>query len=345
MKRIPSSHSLSMGLAYPLLPEDQARLMSRAKELLPSGRHELLNLQAADPLPARCQIYFAEDEPPSGLGEHPQLAWVQACSAGADAFMSLPNVRRGDALLSTASGIHSIHIAEFVVAAMVNLSRRMDTLWALMKSRQWPSPRQPLAGPSLRGRTVTILGYGSIGREVGRLANALGMRTVAVTTRGEPQLDTGFHAAPGIGDPEGRIPVAWHSGRDLPAAVRAADFLVIACPLTPSTRGMVNAPVFAAMKPTACLVNVGRGAVIDYPALREALATRRIAGAALDVHPVEPLPPDDPVYDLPNVQVTPHMSGVMTEADYSRLLADVYLANLARFVRGTPLLNLVEISS
>lgn len=344
MNMPPCPPDLVIGLAYPLLAADQERVLACARQLLPAGRHKLIGLQPTDPLPDECQIYFAEDDPPPGLGTHPSLRWIQACSAGADAFVSLPNVRSGAVQLTTASGIHSVHIAEFVIAAMINLCRRMDQLWSLMNQRRWPVPRGHLAGPPLRGQTVAILGYGSIGREVGRLAHAFGMRVIAINTRAEPHPDTGFHAVPGIGDPEGRLPVAWHTSRDLPNAVRDADFLVITCPLTPATRGIVNAAVLGAMKPTAYIVNVARGAIIDFPALRAALTTKRLAGAALDVFPTEPLPADDPVFDLPNVQLTPHMSGVMTEAEYSRLLAEVYIANLTRFVRGQPLLNLVEVA-
>lgn len=334
-----------MGLAYPLLPVDQARVVACAESLLPHGQHQLIRLRPTDPLPDPCHIYFAEDDPPPGLGTHPSLRWIQACSAGADAFVSLPNVRSGAVQLTTASGIHSVHIAEFVLAAMVNLCRRMDKLWSLMNERHWPVPRGHLAGASLRGQTVAILGYGSIGREVGRLAHAFGMSVIAINTRAEPHPDTGFHAAPDIGDPDGELPIAWYSSRNLPDAVRQVDFLVITCPLTAATRGIVNATVLAAMKPTAFIVNVARGAIIDFPSLRDALATGRLAGAALDVFPIEPLPPDDPVYDLPNVQLTPHMSGVMSEMQYSRLLADVYIANLTRFIQGQPLLNLVEITA
>ena len=333
--------NLSVGLAYPLEPADQQRLKGKLHALLPAGRHEVLPLGFTEPLPPQCSIYLACDDPPPGMDTHPALAWIQACSAGADSFLALPNVRNGRVLLTSASGMHSVQIAEYVIAAMINLSRHMDRLWLAMQAHVWPTPRVYLAGPPLRGRTVAILGYGSIGREVGRLAHALGMNIVAICSRPGPHPDDGFHLAPGIGDPEGKLPVAWFASDQLPRAVTDADFLVIACPLTERTRGLVNQVVFNAMKPTAHVVNVGRGAVIDFAALQTSLRAGRIAGAALDVHPTEPMPPTDPAFDLPNVQLTPHMSGVMSDADYSRLLGDVFLENLGRFVRGEPLLNRV----
>jgi phosphoglycerate dehydrogenase-like enzyme len=335
-------NNLAIGLAYPLAAADRERLRNELQSLLPQGRHELLPLKENEPLPSHCSIYLPCDNPPPGMGEHPALAWIQACSAGADAFVSLPNVRDGRVVLTSASGMHSVHIAEFVIAAMINLSRRMDRLWSLTQSRQWLEPRVSLAGPALRGQTVAILGYGSIGREVGRLAHVLGMKIIAICRQPGRHPDDGFHLAPEIGDPQGRLPVEWFSSEQLPAAVEGADFLVITCPLTDRTRGIVNQAVLDAMKPTAFLVNVGRGAIIEFEALRNSLSRGRIAGAALDVHPKEPLLPDDPVYDLPNAQITPHMSGVMTDEDYSRLLCDVLLENLRRFVKGEPLLNRVQ---
>jgi len=278
-------NNMAIGLAYPLEQVDQRRLKDSLKALLPTGQHEILPLRPDQPLPPQCQIYLAGDEPPAGTSEHPALAWIQACSAGADAFVSLPNVRSGRVLLTSASGMHSVHIAEFVIAAMINLARRMDRLWSLMQARRWEEPRVPLAGSALRGQTVAILGYGSIGREVGRLAHALGMKIVAICRQAGPHPDDGFHLAPGIGDPQGRFPSHWFSSEQLPAAVASADFLVITCPLTDRTRGIVNQTVFDAMKPTAFLVNVGRGAIIEFDALRNSLSNGRIAGAALGCPP------------------------------------------------------------
>ena len=342
MKKQPRIQNLLIGLAYPLVAADQERLLSKAKELLPKGRHEILSLQPDDPLPSQCSIYFAEDALPKGLTEHSGLVWVQACSAGADAFITLPQIQSGQAVLTSASGIHSVHIAEFVLAGMINLSRQMDQLWSCMRERTWPEGRVRLAGPALRGRTVAILGYGSIGREVGRMSNALGMRVLAICRSSSSHRDDGFHSAPGIGDPEGKFPETWFSTAELPKAASRADFLAITCPLTSKTRGIVNKAVFDVMKPSPFLLNVGRGAIIDFNAMRDALQSRQIAGAALDVHPTEPLPPHDPLYDLTNVQVPAHMAGVMGEEEYSRLLCNVYLQNLTRFVKRKEMLNRVD---
>jgi glyoxylate/hydroxypyruvate reductase A len=255
-------NNLAIGLAYPLEAADRERLRNTLQSLLPQGRHELLPLKETEPLPPHCSIYLACDYPPPGMSEHPALAWIQACSAGADAFLTLPNVRSGRVLLTSASGMHSVHIAEFVIAAMINLSRRMDRLWSLMQARQWIEPRVPLAGPALRGQTVAILGYGSIGREVGRLAHALGMKIVAICRQAGRQ---------------GLLPAQWFGSGQLPAAVAAADFLVITCPLTDRTRGIVTQAVFDAMKPTAFIVNVARGAICpapNYIAPTQSLTTR-----------------------------------------------------------------------
>jgi phosphoglycerate dehydrogenase-like enzyme len=331
---------LSIALAYPLEPPDLNRLNRRLRELHPQG--EVLSIGDSESPPAHCQAYFACDDVPAGLAEHRALEWIQACSAGADAFHSLPNVARGSVAITSASGMHSVHIAEFVLAAMINLSRRMDRLWSFSASHTWPAGRGKLAGPALRGKTVAVLGYGSIGREVGRMCHALGMQLVAICATPGRHADEGYREADGIGDPQGWLPIGWYSTTDLATAVAAADFLVVTCPLTAATVGVVNAGVLSAMKPGSFIVNVARGGIIDFESLADALRSGHLGGAALDVHPREPLQPDDPVYNLPNAQITPHMSGVMSDADYSRLLCDVYLENLGRFVRGEPLLNRVD---
>jgi phosphoglycerate dehydrogenase-like enzyme len=337
-----AADGLTIGLAYPLEEVDLQRVRRKLDELLPGRTHHVVPHDEGKPLPEHYQAYFAADDAPPGLGQHPSLKWIQACSAGADAFQSLPNVASGNVQLSTASGIHSVHIAEFALAAMINLARRTDRLWSLMAQRQWPAPREYLAGRSLRGQTVAILGYGSIGREVGRLCHALGMNLVAICARPGPHVDDGFHISPDIGDPQGKLPRAWYTTAELPSAVAGADFLVITCPLNDATRGVVNRSVFDAMKSGSSVVNVARGAIIHFDDLRQALQCNKLAGAALDVHPTEPLRPDDPVYDLPNVHITPHMSGVMNPDEYSRLLCDVYLENITRFVTGRRLLNLIS---
>lgn len=161
-----NDYCLSIELAHPLEVPDRTRLERALATLLPQGRHKLLRLREDEPLPTHARIYLAVDTPPAGLDQHPNLTSIQACSAGADAFLSLPNVRNGSVRLTSASGLHSVIIAEFVIAPMINLMWRTDRLWSLMQAWQWPSPSVHCAVPVLRGQTVAIFGYGSAGREL-----------------------------------------------------------------------------------------------------------------------------------------------------------------------------------
>jgi phosphoglycerate dehydrogenase-like enzyme len=192
----------------------------------------------------------------------------------------------------------------------------------------------------LRGKTVGIVGYGNIGRELARAADALGM-TVLATKRDvmHPADDDSYHEA-GTGDPEGEIPRRLYPPQALGSMAKECDFLVVTSPLTDETRHMVNAAVLKQMKKTAILINVGRGAVVDEAALIEALQAGRIGGAALDVFEQEPLPPESPLWKMENVIIAPHVSG--SSAVYEDKLIDLFEENLQRYFDGRPLLNRVH---
>ena len=179
----------------------------------------------------------------------------------------------------------------------------------------------------LKGKTCGIVGLGAIGRELARRARAFGMRVVATrrsARRGEPDPDADL-LLPASG---------------LHRLLAESDYVNICVPLTAETDGLIGAAEIARMKPTAAIVNIARASVIDREALLEALRTERIAGAALDVHDPEPLPPDSPFWDLPNVIVTPHRSGAMH--GYFDRAAEFFAENLRRYAGGEPLLNVVE---
>ena len=188
----------------------------------------------------------------------------------------------------------------------------------------------------IRGRTAVIVGYGSIGREVARQLSALGMRIIAVKARPYDRHDIAFRV-PGTGDPDGSIPERIVADAALREAVREADVVVVTMPLTDASRGIVWAEVIAALPPRAWLINISRGPLVDEPALLEALRRGRLAGAVLDVFGQEPLPPDSPWWDAPNVIVTPHASG-----DTLRFLDELVVENVRRYLAGEPLLNQVD---
>jgi phosphoglycerate dehydrogenase-like enzyme len=207
----------------------------------------------------------------------------------------------------------------------------------------WPPDEQrwPLFVPTeIRGATLGIIGYGSIGRELARIAKtAFGMSVVACKRDPSLRRDTGY-CPPGTGDPEGLLPEAWLSPHELPALLARSDVVVMCAPATPETAAMIGAAGLAAMKPTAYFINVGRGATVDEAALAQALAERRIAGAAVDVFAQEPPPPGHPLFGLDGVIVSPHVSGFIPS--YDDRCADLFADNLRRYLAGAPLLNLVD---
>jgi len=207
----------------------------------------------------------------------------------------------------------------------------------------WPGDEQrwPLFVPTdLRGATLGIIGYGSIGRELARMAtSALGIRVVALKRDPSRRADRDY-CPPGTGDPEGRLPEAWLGPHELPALLQRSDVVVMAAPLTPETRGMIGAAELARMKPSAYFINVGRGASVDEAALARAVRERRIAGAAVDVFAQEPPAAGHPLYALDDVIVSPHVSGFLPS--YDDRCSELFAENLRRWLAGAPLLNLVD---
>lgn len=270
----------------------------------------------------------------------PQLRWVQLYSAGAEPILQHPLFQKG-VLFTTVSGIHAVPIGEYVLTTMLAWFHHLPQLLQWQQQRQWPANREDPAvfGPEeARGKTIGVVGYGSIGREVARLAKAFGMRVLAMQ-RGNDHRDTGF-TIPGVGDPDGTLPERYYPPEQLHDMLRESDVVVISVPLTPQTRGLFNEAAFKAMKSSAFLINIARGDVCDEPALIRALEEKQIAGAALDVFHQEPLPSDSPLWKLPNAIITPHISGISPE--YNKRAATVFEENLRRYVEGKPLYNEVN---
>ena len=271
----------------------------------------------------------------------PKLRWVQLHSAGANHVMDRPIYLQTDVMFTTASGVHAIPIAEYVLTMALAWFHHVPRMLEWQGRGQWPpnDQRSALFTPEeLAGKTIGIVGYGSIGRQVGRLAVAFGMRVLAMQ-RGSDHRDHGF-VFPGLGDPEGTLPERYFTPDALEDLLRASDVVVIAVPLTPSTRHMFGDAQFAAMKSSAFLVNVARGDVCDEAALIRALAEHRIAGAALDVFEREPLPADSPLWRLDNVLISPHVSGLTPH--YDERAGQIFEANLRRYLAGERLYNLVD---
>jgi phosphoglycerate dehydrogenase-like enzyme len=291
---------------------------------------------------SRADVLYA-GSPPRDLSRAPNLKWVQVHMAGVDGLAAHPLYTQSEVLLTTTSGVHAGTIAEYAITMLLSLAHRVPRMVEWQAKGGWPPDEQrwPLFVPTeVRGATLGIIGYGSIGRELARIAKtAFAMRVLVCKRDPSQRADTGY-IWPGTGDPEGALPDEWLSPQGLPLVLERSDVVVMCAPLTPQTRHMIGASQLAAMKPSAYLINVGRGASVDEVALAEALRDKRIAGAAVDVFAQEPPPAGHPLYGLDNVILSPHVSGFLPS--YDERCSALFAENLRRYLEGAPLLNLVD---
>jgi phosphoglycerate dehydrogenase-like enzyme len=268
------------------------------------------------------------------LARAPSLRWVHSATAGVERVLT-PTSRARGLTITNARGVFSRPIAEYVMLMILAVSRRLPSLLELQAERTW----QPLEARELRDVTVGIVGLGSIGRAVGALATAFGCRVVA--TRRRPEA--GWHATDGAGDEPylGSIMLdRVMAPEQLPELLGESDFVVLAAPLTEDTHGLIDDAAIAQLKRGAWVINVARGELVDDRALGRALREGRLGGAVLDTFREEPLPPTSPLYDLPNVILTPHTSWSSTRVlDRS---VDLFCENLRRYAAGQPLVNVVD---
>lgn len=277
--------------------------------------------------------------PPRDLSIAPKLKWVQLHSAGINQLTNHP-ILKTDIRITTSSGIHAVPIGEFSIAMMFALARRVSTMVRQQDRAEWPKDRWRLfLGTELRGKTLGIIGYGSIGRETARIAKlGLGMRVIAMTRGGEKR-DRGY-IEPGTGDPDGVLPEAWFMRPQLLDLLAQSDLVLIATPLTDETRNMITERELRAMKPSVFIVNIARGGIIAEDALVRALNANWIAGAGLDVFEQEPLPADSPLWKCENALIAPHVSGATPH--YDDRATELFCENIRRYLRGDELLNLVN---
>jgi len=260
----------------------------------------------------------------------PRLRWVQQWGAGADWLLRYPEARDRDFILTNASGVHAIPITEHILAFMLSFARQLHHAVRAQQRQEWDRPQR--AGFSsqepifeLCDRTLLLIGVGAIGQRTAQAASALGMHVLGIRR-----------------NPERRVPgvEAMYGPEQLLSVLPEADFVVLTVPLTPETRGMIGEPELRAMKPEAYLLNIGRGGTIQEEFLVRALQEGWIAGAGLDVFESEPLPSYSPLWQMNNVIITPHYAGLTPR--YEQRALGIFFDNLARYVAGEPLTNVVD---
>ncbi|MFZ4441328.1 MAG: D-2-hydroxyacid dehydrogenase [Syntrophales bacterium] len=259
--------------------------------------------------------------PKNLLARTERLKWIQVLTAGVD---RLPEeILTSGTRVANASGLHGAAMGEVVLELMLMFVKDAAACMRMKQAREWRRYRPAI----LRGQTVGILGLGAVGKEIARLCKAFGMKVVGIRRSG------------GAAEPRPEVDHIYLR-EQLPELLAESDFVVLALPLTKETVGMIGEKELRGMKPTACLINVARGAIVDEAALIRALEEKWIAGAGLDVFTREPLPPENPLYAMPNVIFSPHISGDIP--DYESRATEVFCENLRRYLADEPFLHEVD---
>jgi phosphoglycerate dehydrogenase-like enzyme len=341
MSSINGAGKLTIMVASPLEDEHVARIRAydpdrievlHEPDLLPTPRYvadhngvpkDLTSEQRqrwADGL-RRADILFDFDRTdPANLPKNaPRLRWVQATSSGIGEFLKRTGLDRSDIAFTTAAGVHARPLTEFALLGLLYFYRDVPQLQAYKQARHWE--RYTVEG--IDGKRALVVGMGAVGREVARRCASFGMDVWG--TRRSATADR----------PEGLS--RWVEQGALKEVLPEIDALILACPMTEETRGLISAAHLDALKPGAVLVNIARGGVIDEEAMIRGLASGRIRGAALDVFAVEPLPQESPLWEMPNVIFSPHSASTVA-AENSRIV-DLFLDNLSNFLAGRDLKN------
>jgi phosphoglycerate dehydrogenase-like enzyme len=304
------AEGLGRNLAWIHVPADpQARVPD---ELLPSIQ---VAFYTSDVYETRPRAFF------SAVRKAPNLRWLQTFNVGVDHPIFAELLGRGIRVTS-AAGTSAVPIAQSAITGLLMLARGFPAWIKAQQAHTWLQFRGSAGPVDLAGQTLCVLGMGSIGSEIARLGQALGMTVIGI--RRSPRT--------------GADPVAeMHTPEALSSVLPRCNWLAIACPLTVATRRLIDGPMLARLPKGARVINIARGEIVDEAALITALCEGHLAGAYLDVFEKEPLPPESPLWDLPNVIVTPHNCGASSGND-ARVLA-LFGANLERWLGGQPLVN------
>ena len=289
-------------------------------ELLHCGRHQDLKEAICD-----AEVYLG------WLGRRTFLAarsleWIQSPSSGVDKYLAVPEIRESGVILTSAAGTHGGALADHAFAVILALSRGIRGSVLQQQAHRWSMSEIRPTLRELAGSTLGAIGFGSVGKEVAKRARGFDMRILAVDLLPGDRPDYVERLAGADG---------------LERLLAESDFVVVTVPYTPATRGMIDAGRLDLMKPSAVLVGISRGGVVDEAALADRLRQGKLAGAALDVFEEEPLPEESPLWDVPNLLITPHVAGG-TQFETERILA-LFTENLERFLAGRlPLRNQVD---
>ncbi len=292
------------------------------KLLTAEGEGDPVAKQLLDGLLEKAEVYAGMRVPANLLSRSPRLKWVQMVRAGVEEVLT-DEFRTSSVLLTNVAGVHSFAPAESAILMCLAHAKNIRESYRQKESRLW----EPYSVMSLRGKTMGIVGFGTIGRKTARVAKAFEMWVIG-TRRSLTKPGKARWA-------DLMLPIA-----NLDQLLAESDYVVVTVPYTPETHHLIGQQQLNVMKKEALLVNVGRGPVVDESALAAALKQGRIAGAALDVFEKEPLPQDSPLWDLPNLIYAPHIAGHIVE--YPGLVRELFVRNLERYVKGERLSGVVD---
>ena len=273
-------------------------------------------------------------------GQAPGLNWIQLHSSNVDKILTNPLLQNKNIKLTTPSGANAAQAAEFALMAMLALGHKLPDILHNQQNTKWDeSQRSSLKPHELRGSTVGILGYGSIGRELARLLQPFQVKVLAIKQDVMHPQDTGYMPE-NNGDPQGDLFHRLYPVQALNSMLKECDFIVLCLPLTKETRDLIGEKEFESMKPGAYLVNIANGEIIHANILINALRKKQIAGAALDVFPEEPLAENSSFWKLPNTIISPHIAS--NSIWYNERAIELFIENLNRYLSGGQLLNQVD---
>ncbi|MBP1990118.1 D-2-hydroxyacid dehydrogenase [Paenibacillus eucommiae] len=273
--------------------------------------------------------------PPDNFHDLESLQWVQISSVGYNQLLGIGMLEQG-VRASNAQGVFDVPISEWNVSMMIQLARNMKGMYRNQENKVWD--RSARFQTEIRGTRVGIWGYGGIGRETTRLLKALGVHVQVFVREGIKERNH-IYRVPGTGDPLGVLPDSVFTTGQEKEFLRNLDYLIIAVPLTKHTEGMIGKEELQALPATAFVLNPARGPIINEQALLQALSGQWIAGAALDTHYYYPMPEDHPLWEFPNVIMTPHISGSSESTHFLERIWGIFGENIQRFMNDEPLLN------
>lgn len=301
----------------------EVKIIDASNLLTEEMKKDVSHKKDFDAILANADVLLARSLPKDVIKRSPKLKWIQMTFAGMETIVTDKDLVASPVKLTNASGVQAPAISEYVITLMFAFNKHLPEFAELKKQKSW----EPATMVSLLGQTVGILGFGNIGKEIAKRAKALGMKVIAYDR--PRKIERARNVDKLVSGPRGIAEI-----------FKTCDFVVSALPSTPNTTGLIGEKQLRAMKPTAHLINISRGAVVDEPVLIKALKEKWIAGAGMDVFATEPLPKESELWTLPNTILSPHTCGRLEDTD--SVVVDLFCVNLKKFVAGGRLINQVN---